>query len=703
MRLCGYSMRQMVRRSFPLLAAVAAILSCAGWAADRPALLPQPRIGEWLEGSGSTTPITVETVGHVRTAGGKGLVAALKSRLPGGKIPAEGYLLEVGPGGAIAVVADPAGRVALQRTMRQLPAACPRLRIADWPDMAWRGLHVLDSGPGSLPQILRLIHEVLPAHKCNVLVYEIDYNFRFVSHPEIPGPGAWTRTEVGAMVEACREEGIRLIPEINCLGHQSWKKPPGELLAAHPEIEEIPDGRIEETDLTRESFYCRSWCISNPDTNRIVFPLIDELLDAFQADAFHCGMDEVFVIASDKCPRCRGKDPAKLFAKQVNDFHRHLAAKHVQMLMWADRLLDGKATGYGDWDASTVGTAPAIDLVPKDIIQCDWHYDWRETYPSLRILPAHGFRMWPTVYSDLRGARKFMADAQARRDPKHILGVLTSIWVPASQMEGALLHDPAVKIDRDSTVFATTAAAALDDAWSGPAGRDLGMTPEKTTFLGAVDVTLASAGSSGEIHYTTDGTPPSPASPRYTTPIHLAESTTLMAAFASADGVSMRTVTRRYERLVPAESSHPQHADPGLAWTAFRADPPGFEKVGDLDGLKPAASGTATALDISVSGREQDYGLVFSGWLEVPADGLYTFSLASDDGSQLWLDGRLVVDADGLHQAQPPAKGEAALKAGKHAIRIPYIQARGGASLDLSWQGPAGLSAGPIPSTAYAH
>ena len=36
----------------------------------------------------------------------------------------------------------------------------------------------------------------------------------------------------------------------------------------------------------------------NPKTNEIVFALIDELIDAFQAKAFHVGMDEVFLFAS---------------------------------------------------------------------------------------------------------------------------------------------------------------------------------------------------------------------------------------------------------------------------------------------------------------------------------------------------------------------------------------------------------------------
>lgn len=62
----------------------------------------------------------------------------------------------------------------------------------------------------------------------------------------------------------------------------------------------------------------------HPGLNDVVFALLDELIDAFGAGAFHVGMDEVFIIAHADCPRCKGKDPANLFAKAVNDLHGHL-------------------------------------------------------------------------------------------------------------------------------------------------------------------------------------------------------------------------------------------------------------------------------------------------------------------------------------------------------------------------------------------
>ncbi len=50
-------------------------------------------------------------------------------------------------------------------------------------------------------------------------------------------------------------------------------------------------------------------------------------MEVFEADAFHAGMDEVFYIGMDECPRCNGKDKAKLFADEVNLISGHLQSR----------------------------------------------------------------------------------------------------------------------------------------------------------------------------------------------------------------------------------------------------------------------------------------------------------------------------------------------------------------------------------------
>ena len=182
-----------------------------------------------------------------------------------------------------------------------------------------------------------------------------------------------------------------------------------------------------------KGIYCRSWCPINPEVNPVVFALIDELIDAFEADAFHVGMDEVFLIASDQCPRCRGKDPAELFAKAVNDLHRHIVdEKKLTMLMWGDRLLDDREDALRQVGVSANGTAPAIDRIPKDIIQCDWHYELREHYPSVPFFQEKGFRVWPSSWNKPKAALAFLEDAR-RVNKGLVIGHMGTTWgsIPA--------------------------------------------------------------------------------------------------------------------------------------------------------------------------------------------------------------------------------------------------------------------------------
>jgi hypothetical protein len=149
------------------------------------------------------------------------------------------------------------------------------------------------------------------------------------------------------------------------------------LLAKYPQFDESPDyGPLHPWhDGGEFGFYTKSLCPRHPDLYPILYPLMDELIDVCEADSFHAGMDEVWVIAYPKCPRCGGGDPAELFAQHATRLRDHLAQKNCRMWMWSDRLLDGKTTNLLPWQASMNNTWRAIDMVSKDIMICDWKYE----------------------------------------------------------------------------------------------------------------------------------------------------------------------------------------------------------------------------------------------------------------------------------------------------------------------------------------
>jgi hypothetical protein len=291
------------------------------------------------------------------------------------------------------------------------------------------GVH---TSAGSQASLKRLGKSIPGLAKLGVsaIVVEVDYGFDFKSHPELVHRGVITLEDAKQFAALCRANHIRVIPSLNCLGHQSWSSHTAELLTKHPELDETP-GKYPEN----KGIYCRSWCPSNPDTDKIVFPLIDELIAAFDADAFHVGMDEVFIMASDDCPLCKGKNPAELFALEVNHLHHHLVdEKKVEMFMWADRLIDATQLGYSKWEASKNGTAPAVELISHDIVLCDWHYGKQAEYKSVPYLMNKGFRVWPAGWHDVKAVEMLMDYSLAQKNP-NLYGYLSTIWGKAQPDE----------------------------------------------------------------------------------------------------------------------------------------------------------------------------------------------------------------------------------------------------------------------------
>lgn len=127
----------------------------------------------------------------------------------------------------------------------------------------------------------------------------------------------------------------------------------------------------------------------------------------------------------------------------------------------------------------------------------------------------------------------------------------------------------------------------------------------------------------------------------------------------------------------------------------------GASVIPDFAALTPYSTSTApdvnyvsTNGNFATSGRADDVGAQWTGWVRVDQSGTYTFSLTSDDGSRLSIGSTAVVINDGLHGMQETT-GTIALAAGKHAITIDFFEAGGGAGCIAQIQGP-GLTKSPI-------
>lgn len=86
--------------------------------------------------------------------------------------------------------------------------------------------------------------------------------------------------------------------------------------------------------------------------------------------------------------------------------------------------------------------------------------------------------------------------------------------------------------------------------------------------------------------------------------------------------------------------------------------------------------------------------------LEVTQPGSYRFTLNSDDGARLFIDGELVINAWYDHGATRTFSATRDLRAGSHEVRVEYYERRGAATVRFGWAqaGAPALTAPPIPA-----
>lgn len=319
-----------------------------------------------------------------------------------------------------------------------------------------RGFAIAAPSPDRLDDFIDFMKSSLGPNQVNRLVLRVDYNFEYNSHPELRNENPLSRKDVSRLYETATQLGIEIIPQFNLLGHQSWQTQLGNLLKVYPEFDETPGVAIPDkyTWPNADGLYCKSYCPLHPEVHDVVFALVDELMEAFHAKTFHAGMDEVFFIGHDDCLRCSGKDTGILFADEVTAIRNHLNKNNQSLWIWGDRLLDGKKTGIGEWEGSINNTHTAINLIPKDVVICDWHYERAE--PTAVIFAAHGLQVITCPYNKATVAKQQLQQTLLLRKQSNdilserMLGIMQTIWAPAGTFldnYNASLEDPAKSTD----------------------------------------------------------------------------------------------------------------------------------------------------------------------------------------------------------------------------------------------------------------
>jgi Alpha-L-fucosidase/Chitobiase/beta-hexosaminidase C-terminal domain/PA14 domain len=221
-------------------------------------------------------------------------------------------------------------------------------------------------------------------------------------------------------------------------------------------------------------------------------------------------------------------------------------------------------------------------------------------------------------------------------------------------------------------------------------------------FTGTAILTMSADVPGSEIRYTLDGQTPTQQSMAYTEPITLSHSVRIRAlAFRGAQQssrVATRDLIRFDESLFKPAIQFVRAPDPGLRLRRFDGH---FRSLDELRAATAVEERVVESFALPTGRPKELYGLIYEGFIEVPSDGVYAFTMRSDDASRLFVHNSPVIDhGDGASWEW--WQGRIPLRAGWHPIRVEFVQQKGEDRLQVRWSGP-GIEEENVLAARLAH
>ena len=482
--------------------------------------------------------------------------------------------------------------------------------------------------------------------------------------------GYYTQDEMRGLIRYAAARNIEIIPEIDLPGHSLAA------IGCYPQL--ACDGRGGWG-----KHFSTPLCIGRDSTIAFCKNVLTELFDLFPSQYVHIGGDEVERTPWETCPDCQRRIRAEklegageLQAWFTRETEQFLAAHGKTLLGWDEITEDG--------------------LTPQSAVM--WWRSWMPSTLTAALQNGHRVIESPSEFLYLNGEldRNTLGKVYGweplpeslRAWEEGLLGIQANMWtedVPTADAAGERLFPRLL--------------AVAETAWSAPEKRDFADFRRRlplhlrqleragwnyrlddvegvcddNVFIGAATVRLLPP-ESAELYYTLDGTVPDTASQRYTAPFSITDSCTLTLRCYNRRGVAAEIRRASFRPTRYAEPS----ADAGnlqngllVRWYDYDGD-----NCADIDEA-PLQANFITDSVVIPDGVTGNIGLICDGYIDIPADGIYSFYTYSDDGSTLAIDGRTVVDNDGLH-SRTERSGQAALRRGVHSFSLRYFDTNGG-------------------------
>lgn len=651
----------------------------------------------------------------------------------------EGYVLSVRPDEVVIRASTGAALFYGVQTLRQLLPAeierrssieninwtVPCILIEDSPQYSWRGMHLDVARHFFSKEFIKNFIDVIAQYKINRfhlhLTDDQGWRIEIKRYPALTEKGAW-RDDIGwrldpassqhydeqgryggyysqddlrEIIAYADERHITIIPEIDVPGHS---------MAALTQFPELTCTGAPE----------KVFCAGNEKSYEFLEHVFAEVAALFPAEYVHIGADEVFKgLKWGDCTLCQEKikeeglkDTHELqsyFSRRVENI---LKAYGKEIIGWDevhdDELsLDAMMMGWRGMQFATKAAQRGHDVIMCPTVYCYFDYIQGEarfepTGRTFRVVPLEKVYSFEPVPTDLPAELA-----------KHIIGVQGCIWseyIPNEQQveymafprlfalaEVAWTHGQLRDwVDFQKRMFAIFPRLEMMNVNYRLPNPE---TAHKTIlFSGEAAVTFKPAPDPEvRIRYTLDGTTPDVSSPEFEESIAVTRTSEIRASYFNRYG---RQSPPTLVQCIKNEAVHPDELEPGLYARYAEGT---WKKMPSLSDLSSAELKKVDGFDLGIRQRDDDFTVHFTGYIKIEQEGLYTFTLGSDDRSTLSIGSRQVFDNDG-RQRYKEVSGDIYAAAGIYPLAVGYLESHGGERLQVFVEGP-GLEKQPLPAS----
>jgi len=648
----------------------------------------------------------------------------------------EAYGLTADPRRVHITGADAGVFYGMQTLMQLLPATkqdkldIAAVEIDDAPRFTWRGLH-LDVGRHFFPvDFIKKYLDVMAMYKLNIFHWHLTedqgWRIEIKKYPRLTeigtgrretvvgehidpyvgdgipyDPGFYTQDQVREIVAYAAARHITVIPEIEMPGHAQAA------LAAYPQFACTPGPFEVWTNWgVSKNIFC-----PKEETFAFLDDILTEVAALFPAPYIHIGGDEApkdawknSAFAQNLMKREKLKNEEELQSWFIHRIEKIVHAKGKRIIGWDEILEGGLAPDATvmSWRGEQGGIAAAKQN--HDVIMSPGEYcylDHAQGPAESELFPLNGYLPIKQVY-----AYDPQPSTLSARERAHILGVQGNVWsehLPNAEVAEYAAFPRALALAEVGWSAQSTRAYADFErrlANQYPRLDREGIRYRIPEPQGSADVLqvdqsqyrlqLASPLPGAAIYYTLDGSLPDPEfSPRYAAPVDVELPldrkrelrTLVVAADRRRSGVYNATLWNRHPKPAVAATGK----TPGLAYAYYEGRFPTLLEFEKAAAGKPIRRGEAKSFALKDYHGKENFGLVFDGEFDAPADGLYRFVVRADDAAAVAIDGETIVHNEDYGQ---PRAGSVPLQRGTHRVRIDYLQRGGDADLHVQWAAP---------------